>query len=302
VIFVAGRELTLGSKGVLISAVLLTGFVIGRQLVTLRENTRLNAELRAFSAELEQRVSERTAQLRQSQEALSASERLASVGTLAAGIVHEVNSPLGAIVSASETLEAQLKEEALDYETLKSILPIITRSAWHASRIVQTLRGYSRRSQPTLHPEILSSVVQDALLLMDYQVRSWTNVKLITEVDADSAVVVCDRNQIVQVLINLLTNARDAMPGGGRITLRARQTESSAVIEVADQGTGIAPENLEKIFDPFFTTKSIGEKSGLGLGLSIVSEIVRGHNGTIEARSDGPGRGATFAVTLPLAQ
>lgn len=301
VIFVAGKELTLGSQGVLFSAVLLTGFVVGRQLVTLRENARLNAELRAFSADLEQRVVERTLQLRRSQEALSASQRLASVGTLAAGIVHEVSAPLGAIVTAGESLEAQLKDGSLDHEMLATVLPIINRSAWHAARIVQTLRGYSRRSAPALHPEILMGVVQDTLLLMEYQVKSWGRVKLVKDLEPNTAVVMCDPNQIIQVLINLLSNARDAMPDGGIVTLRTRQTPTMAVIEVADQGVGIAPENIDKIFDPFFTTKSLDEKSGLGLGLSIVADIVRAHNGTIEVHSDGIGHGATFTVTLPLA-
>lgn len=301
VIFVAGKELTLGSQGVLFSAVLLTGFVIGRQLVTLRENARLNAELRAFSADLEQRVVERTAQLRQSQDALSASQRLASVGALAAGIVHEVNSPLGSIVTASESLEVQLKDGDLDRETLTAVLPIISRSAWHASRIVQTLRGFSRRSSPILAPEILSTVVQDALLLMEYQVRSWGGVKLAKDLDPDGAVVLCDRNQIIQVIINLLTNARDAMAESGVITLRTRQTPATAVIEVVDQGAGISPEDLNRVFDPFFTTKNLGDQSGLGLGLSIVRDIVEAHHGKIEVESDGPGHGAAFRITLPLA-
>jgi signal transduction histidine kinase len=232
---------------------------------------------------------------------LSASQRLASVGTLAAGIVHEVSAPLGAIVTAGESLEAQLKDGSLDHEMLETVLPIINRSAWHAARIVQTLRGYSRRSAPALHPEILMGVMQDALLLMEYQVKSWGTVKLVKDLDPNTAVVMCDRNQIIQVLINLLSNARDAMLDGGMVTLRTRQTPTTAVIEVADQGVGIPPENTDKIFDPFFTTKSLGEKSGLGLGLSIVADIVRAHKGAIEVHSDGPGHGATFTVTLPLA-
>ena len=109
----------------------------------------------------------------------------------------------------------------------------------------------------------------------------------------------CDRNQIAQVLINLLNNARDAMPDGGVVTLRTRRAPTEAVMEVTDQGMGIAPEALNKIFDPFFTTKDIGR--GSGLGLSIVTGILRAHNGTIQVHSDGVGHGATFTVTLPAA-
>ncbi len=101
------------------------------------------------------------------------------------------------------------------------------------------------------------------------------------------------------MLINLLNNARDAMPQGGVITLRTRQTAAGAVIEVADQGLGIPPDSLSKVFDPFYTTKEIGK--GSGLGLSIVAGIVRAHNGTVEAHSEGPERGTTFTITLPIA-
>ncbi|MEK7277768.1 MAG: ATP-binding protein, partial [Chloroflexota bacterium] len=122
---------------------------------------------------------------------------------------------------------------------------------------------------------------------------------LATEFDTSAPKVLCDRNQIAQVLINLLNNARDAMPQGGVITLRTRQTAAGAVIEVADQGLGIPPDSLSKVFDPFYTTKEIGK--GSGLGLSIVAGIVRAHNGTVEAHSEGPERGTTFTITLPIA-
>jgi signal transduction histidine kinase len=301
VIFVAGRELTPASQGVLISAVLLTGFVLGRQFVTARENARLNAELRSFAAELERRVDERTAQLQQSQAALLTSQRLVSVGALAAGIVHEVNTPLSAIAAASESLETQLKTGELDQAALESLVPIINQSAWHASRIVQTLRGYARRSQPALAPEELTGVAQDALLLLKHQAQRWGNVKIVTDFSPTGVIVLCDRNQIIQVLINLVTNAREAMPAGGAITARVRATTTHGLIEVSDQGAGITSENRGKIFEPFFSTKGLDEQSGLGLGLSIVADIVRAHNGVITVHSDGPGQGATFTVALPLA-
>ncbi len=108
----------------------------------------------------------------------------------------------------------------------------------------------------------------------------------------------CDRNQIAQVLINLLTNARDAMPDGGAITLRLARSSAGAMIEVTDEGMGIDTDTTERVFDPFYTTKGIGK--GSGLGLSIVDGIVRAHNGTVSVQSAGPGKGATFTVTLPF--
>jgi|GEM_PF-913847 len=300
-IFVSLQGFTGGAQvqGLFIGAALLTAAVIGRQMVTLRENARLNAELQAFSAELEQRVALRTEELRKSQDALFASQKLASVGTLAAGVVHEVSNPLNTILAAADSLEAKLEEPTVDPEGLKFYIPIINRAAWHAARIVQALRTYSRGSAPELTRQNLAEVVDDALLLMGYQLKKWDNVKLVTELDLDLPEVVCDRNQIAQVMINLLNNARDAMADGGTVTLRTRHTPEGAVIEVADQGMGIAPEAVSKIFDPFFTTKGIGR--GSGLGLSIVTGILRAHNGTIQVHSDGLGQGATFTVTLPPA-
>ena len=286
-------------QGLLVGVALLTLAIVGRLVVTLRENARLNAELRAFSNELEARVEQRTHQLQQSQEALLASQKLASVGTLAAGVVHEVSNPLSTILTAVESLETQLAANKADPETLKVYLPIISRAAWHATRIVQALRTYSRGSAPELAAQNVTEVVQDALLLMGYQLKKWSDIKLETELDADLPDVICDRNQIAQALINLLSNAKDAMPQGGTISLRTRRGPQGVVIEVADQGMGIAPENVSKIFDPFFTTKPIGE--GSGLGLSIVSGILRAHNGTIEVHSDGLGRGTAFTLTLPVA-
>lgn len=300
-ILVASGGFSVGAQfqGLFISGGILTLMVVGRQSITLRENVRLNNELRAFSAELEKRVVQRTLQLQNAQHALFSSQKLATVGTLAAGIVHEVSNPLNTIISAAESLQVKLTEQGtLDNETLSAYLPMISRAAWHAGKIVQALRTYSRGSAPELAPESLGNVVQDALLLMGYQLRKWDDVKLITELDNELPVVMCDRNQIAQVLINLLNNARDATPAQGTIILRVSRARNSAVIQVIDTGAGIAPEMLSKIFDPFFTTKSAGK--GSGLGLSIVSSIVRAHKGTIEARSDGVGKGATFVVTLPI--
>ncbi|MBI3243562.1 MAG: hypothetical protein HYZ49_14865 [Chloroflexi bacterium] len=299
VIFVAGVEFSLGAKGVLFSAVLLTVFVISRQVVTLRENERLNAELRAWSETLEKRVEQRTFELQQSNEALLDSQKLASIGTLAAGVVHEVTNPLTTIVTAVEALQGEMHDKGeISPDTMEMILPLVDRAASHASRIVQTLRNYSRGGEQELARYSLTEVAKDSLLLMGYQLKGWNKVKLVTELDPNLPKILCDRNQIAQVIINLLSNARDAMPDGGTVTLRTRRAKTEAILEVADQGIGIPTESLEKVFDPFYTTKGIGH--GSGLGLSIVAWIVQSHKGTVRVHSDGPGRGATFTVVLPL--
>jgi signal transduction histidine kinase len=260
---------------------------------------RLNAELRAFSAELERRVEERTRQLQDSQEALFASQKLASLGALAAEVVHEVGNPLNAMIAASESLEASAAGGEADAESLKVYLPIISRAGWHAARILQTLRNYSRGRQE-LALQSLSEVAQEVLLLLRHQMQMWDGVHVVTELAPGLPRVACDRNQMAQVLINLLSNARDAMPGGGTLAVRTRRAPEGVALEVADTGVGLAPEQVEKIFEPFYTTKDIGK--GSGLGLSIVARVVRAHDGKIEVRSDGPGQGATFIVTLPVAQ
>jgi signal transduction histidine kinase len=302
-IYVAGFGSAAGARvrGLFVGAGLLTLALLGRQALALRENTRLNAELAAFSLELGQRVEDRTRALHRTREALYASQKMAGMGALAAEVVHEVGNPLNSIIAAGESLEHLLADGApVDAESLNLYLPIITRNAWHAARIMQTLRTYSRGSAPELAPHNLADVVKDVLFLLRHQLEGWTDVRLIPEFEPGLPPVVCDRNQMAQVIINLLSNARDAMPGGGTITLRVRRAPNHGVaLEVEDTGVGLDPESLQKIFDPFYTTKDVGK--GSGLGLAIVSRIVRAHDGVVRAHSDGPGRGATFVVTLPRA-
>lgn len=302
VIFVARANLTFDSsdvRGVFSGAALLTVFVAARQIITLRDNIRLNEELREFSATLEQRVAQRTQELQQSQEALLASEKLAIIGTLAAGVAHEISNPLSAIITSSEYLELEVKTKRLDLETLGDYLSVIIRSASHAMDIAQALRNQSRGHNPELIPQKISDVLNEALMLMEGQIKRWNHVKFVKEIDPNLSSVKCDRNQIAQVVFNLLNNARDAMPEGGTVKLRALQEGAHIRIEVSDQGVGIPPEMLGNLFKTFFTTKPIGK--GTGLGLSIVKAIVQNHGGTIDVKSEGAGKGATFVVTLPVA-
>jgi len=286
--------------GLFASAALLTVLVTARQGLALADNQRLNAELRALSDDLEARVAERTRQLQQAQDELLRSQKLAIVGTLAAEVVHEVSNPVNLILNAGETLEAELEERGeVDRSTLAEFLPIINRAAWHATRILRSLRSFSRGAAPELAPQRLSEVVADTLLLIGDRVGKRPAFRVIADVPADLPPVICDRNQIAQVLFNLINNARDAMPDGGVITLRARAAQGGVQLEVHDTGVGMPPEVLSEIFKPFFTTKPIGQ--GSGLGLSIVERIMREHHGSVTAASPGPGQGTTITLTLPAA-
>jgi len=229
-----------------------------------------------------------------------ASQKMADLGTLAAGVAHEINSPLQVITGTSEVLMDHInRNEPIEKSQLKHKLDMIHRNAWRVAEIVRALLMYSRVTTQRYRESNLNDIVQDGLLLIEHQLKSWSSVTIQHEFADDLPLLVCDHNQVIQALINLLTNARDAMPYGGVITLRTfydRKKERVA-FQVRDTGTGI-PENMrDRIFDPFFTTKEMG--SGTGLGLSIVQGIVKSHGGEIDVFSV-PGEGSAFTLYFPL--
>ncbi|NPV87340.1 MAG: PAS domain S-box protein [Anaerolineae bacterium] len=237
---------------------------------------------------------------KQLQEAMLANEKMAALGTLAAGIAHEINSPLQIITGTSENLIRQISAGNLpDAARLQAKLENVHRSAWSVAEIVRSLLAYAHPSSQKFDTHDLNHIVHDTLLLIEHQLRSWSSVFVLTELTPDLPDLYCDRNQISQALINLLTNARDAMPGGGQIVIRTRfdGEHRRVALEVSDQGSGIPPAMQKRIFDPFFTTKEVGK--GTGLGLSIVAGIVRLHGGEIEVHSQ-EGMGSTFTLWFPL--
>jgi len=229
---------------------------------------------------------------------LGASQRLADLGTLAAGMAHEINSPLQVITGVSRSLMDRLQQGTLASERLERNLDVIHRSGWRCANIVRALRTYAHASATQVEPNDLNEMVEDTLLLIENQLKSWSNISVESNLTADLPPLRCDRNQITQVLINLLTNARDAMPEGGEITIGTSYDAKSArlVLAVSDTGVGITESIKASLFDPFFTTKPAGE--GTGLGLSIVAGIVGAHAGEIDVNSV-VGEGTTFTVYLP---
>ena len=228
------------------------------------------------------------------------SQKMADLGTLAAGVAHEINSPLQVITGTSEVLLDRVSQnEPIDLGQLKHKLDMIHRNAWRVAEIVRALLMYSRISTQRSRESNLNEIVTDCLLLIEHQLKSWSNVTIQHEFADDLPPLVCDQNQVIQALINLLTNARDAMPFGGVITLRTfyERKKERVAFQVRDTGTGI-PENVRaRIFDPFFTTKEMG--SGTGLGLSIVQGIVKSHGGEIDVCSV-PGEGSAFTLYFPI--
>jgi two-component system NtrC family sensor kinase len=245
-------------------------------------------------------------ELRQGQ--LVRSEKLAALGTLLSGVAHELNNPLSNISTSCEILAEEVG--AGDTVFQKDLLGQIDAETWRARRIVRSLLDYARDRPFASEPVRLAALVEESLRLIRGQLPAQVDIE--TAIAADLVVQV-DKQRLQQALFNLVGNAVDALEGAGKITLSARRTMDPCPpgalvfgqrqnrgrvieIEVADNGHGIAPENLARIFDPFFTTKDVGR--GLGLGLFIVFEIIEEHGGCIAVESE-PGRGTRFIVRLP---
>jgi len=235
---------------------------------------------------------------KQMESVLLSSQKLASLGTLAAGVAHEINSPLQVITGMSESLLKRSRRGNLEMEHLYRDLETINRSGWRVAEIVRSLLAYARISTDQVDLYDLNILVHDSLLLIEHQLKSWSNIIVVTELTPDLKPLRCDRNKITQVLINLLTNARDAMPQGGEITIRTAYDGKTQkyILQISDDGNGIPEAIREKKFDPFYTTKAVGK--GTGLGLSIVQSIVQAHGGDVFVEST-PGQGTTFTILLP---
>ncbi len=235
---------------------------------------------------------------KQMERQMLASQKLADLGTLAAGIAHEINSPLQVITGVSQTLLDRHTSGTLDGERLQKGLVTIHRSGWRCAEIVRALRTYAHAATTELVATDLNEVVRDTLLLLENQLKSWSNIKVELQLAETLPILQCDRNQMAQLLINLLTNARDAMPKGGTIVIRTSYDPlgQRVLLSVSDTGVGIPESIRDKIFDPFFTTKPPGH--GTGLGLSIVAGIVRAHHGEISLQTSS-GEGTVFTIALP---
>ena len=230
--------------------------------------------------------------------AIARAEKLAAVGRLAAGVVHEINNPLATISACAESLEARVNEGAFDgsssLEDLREYLGLIRSEAFRCKSITMGLLDFSR-TRTSDHVTInLADVIRSAVRLLSHQKRS-PLVDFKIEIADDLLPVSGDPGQLQQAVIALATNALDAMGDSGVLTIYGRNDSEKVVVEVSDTGVGIPPENLPKIFEPFFTTKEIGR--GTGLGLAVCYGILTEHGGTLDVQST-VGAGTTFTITL----
>lgn len=231
--------------------------------------------------------------LEETENQLFQSEKLASLGRLAAGVAHEINNPLTSILLYGNLMREKLEEN----HPLSSNLSYILEDAERCKDIVKNLLAYSRQTRPAKNVFYLNNLIGESLRLIRDQ-KLFMNVKIIKELDDCQILINADKNQLCQVLINLIINAIDAMEGNGILTLKTYRDQKAgkAYIEVTDTGSGIPQENLAKVFDPFFTTKDVGK--GTGLGLSMAYGILEENHGKISIKQTSF-EGTTILLELP---
>jgi two-component system NtrC family sensor kinase len=231
---------------------------------------------------------------------LAQAEKLSSIGLLAAGVAHEVNTPLAVISSYTQMLTKQLRTRGDENDRIAPLLDKITKQTFRASEIVNGLLNFSRTGGSEFRSTNLNAVVRETLTLLEHQFKTG-NIELVTEFEEELPEIQGNSGKLQQVFLNLLLNAKDAMPAGGRLQV-ATSAGDSVTVTITDSGSGIAPEHVQRIYDPFFTTKSApkeGERRGTGLGLAVTYGIMQEHTGKIHVESQ-PGAGTTFALEFPL--
>jgi len=237
--------------------------------------------------------------LNQIDENLQNFQRLAGIGTMTAGIAHELINPINIITATCNNMLSQIADGSLTNDELNHYAEMIDHSAWRCARLVRMLRDYSYFNGRDVAPNELNEMVEDSLRLVSYEFERKHNIEIVTDLDPNLEPLLCDKYQIIQVLINLLTNARDSLNNeGGIIRIRTWNIheEEAQAISVSDTGTGIESAVMPILFESFVTTKPPGE--GTGLGLAIATAIIEEHNGQILVVNNDSG-GATFTIILP---
>jgi two-component system NtrC family sensor kinase len=259
-----------------------------------------NEEIIAWAKTLEDRVDEKTRELKSAHDHVLHVEKMASIGKLAAVVAHEINNPLAGILTYAKLLEKWLKRheiESREQEVLQC-LELIASESRRCGDIVKNLLTFSRSAPMNVQSTDLNAVVDRSIRLVQHQLEMAT-IQLQPNLARDLPLIQCDPAQVEQVLLALVMNAIDAMPHGGNLWISTKVLDlgDEVQFEVRDDGTGIPPEILPHIFEPFLTTKETGK--GVGLGLAVSHSIVERHSGRIAVQST-LGRGTTFTVILPI--
>jgi signal transduction histidine kinase len=272
----------------------LIGLFLAAELNRFERERKINAELKTAY----QKLNEYTQQLKDSQEQLIQSEKLSSLGQLAASIAHEVNNPLSGVLTYTQLLAKRISSDRSSKESTLDYLAKMESELTRSTGMIRNLLDFARQSAPTLVETDLKDVVNRVLELTAHTAKL-NKVEVIKELDPALPKLTADPNQLQQVCTNLVVNAIQAMPQGGKLTLRTSLDKGQLKLEVQDTGYGISPENMRKLFTPFFSTKK--EVKGVGLGLAVSYGIIQRHRGKIEVQST-EGKGTTFTVYLPVHQ
>lgn len=226
------------------------------------------------------------------QEQLRHADRLATIGQMAAGVAHELNEPLANILGFAQLSS---KDEGISHQARQDIDKIV-KASLHARSIIKRLLIFARETTQVRHSVNLNELIEDGLYLLESRCQK-DGIELVRRLDEHLPVISGDRSQLLQVLTNLVVNAIQAIPDGGRLVISTESKNDGIVLAVRDSGIGMTPETVKKIFNPFYTTKTVDQ--GTGLGLSVVQGIVNTHGGKIDIESE-PGKGSCFYVRLPL--
>ncbi len=248
------------------------------------EQKRLEAEMIEYSRTLEQRVAEQRRNLRRQ-------ERLAVLGEIASGLAHEIRTPLGALLTGIKLLD---KDEPEGSER-HLVLSLLKQETLRLKNKLSEFLSYARRREPALAQDRAADLLRESVTLLEQDTELTGEVRIVVEAAPDQGPCSFDRTLMKEAILNLATNALQALNGAGKLLFRSFQAQGRQWIQVSDDGPGIPPEDLDQIFKPFFTRR----RDGTGLGLAIVQGIVEDHGGSIQARSI-PGRGATFTLSWPL--
>ena len=227
---------------------------------------------------------------------LSQAEKLSSIGLLAAGVAHEVNTPLAVISSYTQMLAKQVRDD----ERLSKLLDKITQQTFRASEIVNGLLNFSRTSGTEFQQIDINHTIRETLTLLDHQFKT-SMVTVDLDLEQPLPPIMGNPGKLQQVFLNLFLNAKDAMHGGGRLVV-GTSANGHVSVSITDSGDGISPEHMQRIYDPFFTTKSApkeGQRRGTGLGLAVTYGIIQEHAGKIQVESQ-VGSGTTFHLEFPL--
>jgi two-component system, NtrC family, sensor kinase len=265
-----------------------------------QELKRARLELTTWTQTLEQRVAEKTEELRRAQKHMVQIEKMVSLGTLAATVAHELNNPLEGILTYAKLLRKKVelgvssKEEA---QEMAGELTLIADETARCGNIVKNLLLFSREKVGEFKDSDLRSIIERSFKLIDHHLKM-NNITSVVEMGEKQIVLYCDAHQLEEALLALEINAVEAMPGGGTFTIRVQEIEYLHAVQmtVSDTGSGITEEDMPHIFEPFYTTKKEGK--GTGLGLSVVYGIIERHSGSISVESR-QGMGTTFTITLP---